>query len=212
MIRRLIVALAALVVARLFKRPKSSSRLTAFSQRYDGHTLTLAHEAQLSNGHKVLFSQRDANAGGGRGTAVCDVAAPPARVWNTILGFDQYAGRLAQCKYSKVYERKRGFLKETIKVHMKLDALIRDFNCFYVHTYQNGVLTWTLDPDHISDFLDVQGQWCVDAHPSKPNWSRVWYSADVKLPPWLPRPVVVQMCKTSGTKALDFCKRGAERG
>ena len=89
---------------------------------------------------------------------------------------------------------------------------VKTFNCFYDHTYRpdKNMVTWTLDPDKKSDFLDVQGQWCVYKHPTKKNWSRVWYSADVVLPPWLPRIVVVQLCKTSGTKALQFAKKEAE--
>ena len=95
---------------------------------------------------------------------------------------------------------------------MKLAGGVKTFNCYYDHTFlpQKNMVTWTLDPDKKSDFLDVQGQWCVFKHPTRKNWSRVWYSADVALPPWLPRIVVVQLCKTSGTKALSFCKKEAE--
>jgi ribosome-associated toxin RatA of RatAB toxin-antitoxin module len=155
-----------------------------------------------------------ANAGGGRGTAVCDVEAPPESVWKAILGFDRYAGRLAQCSKSRVYEQSKSRMarSETYKVHMKLAGGVKTFNCYYDHTYEphKNQVTWTLDPDHTSDFLDVQGQWCVFKHPTKKDWSRVWYSADVVLPPWLPRAVVVVLCKTSGTKALTFCKKEAE--
>jgi len=165
-------------------------------------------------GKNVLLQGREANAGGGRGTAVCDVAAPPEAVWKAVLGFDRYAGRLAQCSKSRVYARSKNRMarSETIKVHMKLAGGVKTFNCYYDHTYEphKNQVTWTLDPDHKSDFLDVQGQWCVFKHPDKPDWSRVWYSADVVLPPWLPRVVVVQLCKTSGTKALAFMKKEAE--
>jgi len=71
-------------------------------------------------------------------------------------------------------------------------------------------MTWTLDSDKKSDFVDVQGQWCVEKHPSKPDWSRVYYSADVLLPAWLPRMVVATLCKTGGIKALVFAKKDAE--
>ena len=65
-------------------------------------------------------------------------------------------------------------------------------------------------PGQDEDFVDVQGQWYVAKHPTKQGWSRVWYSAEVALPPWLPGPIVVQLCKTSGTKALSFVKKEAE--
>jgi len=195
-------------------RPRRA--VAPFTKPGDGwpSKLSKSHLAQLDDGKKVLLAGREANAGGGRGTAVCDVAAPPDSCWQAILGFERYAGRLAQCSSSSVYDRKKNVMarSETIKVHMKLAGGVKTFNCFYDHTYRpdKNMVTWTLDPDKKSDFLDVQGQWCVYKHPTKKNWSRVWYSADVVLPPWLPRIVVVQLCKTSGTKALQFAKKEAE--
>ena len=62
-------------------------------------------------------------------------------------------------------------------------------------TPKKGAVTWQLDPDKTSDFVDVQGQWYVAKHPTKQGWSRVWYRL-VALPPWLPGPIVVQLCKT----------------
>mmetsp|Transcript_25208 Transcript_25208/g.81519 ORF Transcript_25208/g.81519 Transcript_25208/m.81519 type:complete len:277 (-) Transcript_25208:1757-2587(-) len=188
------------------------AKLLPFTKRHDGIELSAKQAAQVGEGQKVMLAKRDLNAGGGRGTAVCDVASPPKYVWNAVLDFEHYEGRLAQCKKSTVYERKRSRRTETIKVHMILDAFVKEFNCYYDHTYRpdESALTWTLDPDKKSDFNDVQGQWCVDKHPTKPNWSRVWYSADIALPPWLPKFVVVNLCKTSGVKALDFAKQAAE--
>jgi len=161
-----------------------------------------------------MLAKRDMAADGGRGSCVCDVAAPPKFVWDTVLDFEHYEGRLAACKKSTVYERKKNVVQRTenVKVHMVLDAVVKEFNCYYDHTYRpdKSVLTWTLDPTKKSDFYDVQGQWCVDPHPTKQNWSRVWYSADIALPPWLPKFVVIKLCKTSGIKALNFAKDSAE--
>lgn len=202
------------ITQRSRKTDGAPKRVKAFTQPYDGHTLSQAQKDQLEAGRKVIFSAREAGATGGRGTAVCDVEAPPSVVWKTVLGFERYKGRLAQCKYSNVYERKKNVMKrtETIKVHMKLDGIVKDFNCYYDHTYKPDahMLTWTLDLDHKSDFLDVQGQWVVEKHPSKADWSRVYYSADVLLPAWLPKMVVTTLCKTGGTKALSFVKKDSE--
>ena len=169
---------------------------------------------QLDNGKRVLLQKRLRGDSGGRGTAVQDMNAPPATVLKAVTTFDRYAGRLAQCSYSTVYGRSQNRMKgtENIKVHMKLAGGVKTFNCYYDHTVtpKKGTVTWQLDPDKTSDFVDVQGQWYVAKHPTKQGWSRVWYSAEVALPPWLPGPIVVQLCKTSGTKALSFVKKEAE--
>lgn len=197
-------------------KPKTMERkkLLPFLKRHDGIELSAKQAMQVDAGEKVMLAKREVGAGGGRGTAVCDVAAPPKYVWETVLDFEHYEGRLAACKRSRVYEKSRNLVQrtETIKVHMILDAVVKEFNCYYDHTWRpdKSVLTWTLDPEKKSDFYDVQGQWCVDKHPTKPNWSRVWYSADIALPPWLPRMVVIQLCKKSGIKALNFAKKDAE--
>lgn len=215
--RTLVIVVVALAARKFVPRGKTDAtvkKIAPFTLKGDGWKLSAAQNLQLEAGKKVLFTGKEAGAAGGRGTAVVDVACPPSFVWKTILDFDHYKGRLPQCKYSAVYARKKKLLpaSESIKVHMKLEAVVRDFNCYYDHIYKpdQRTITWTLDPDKPSEFLDVQGQWVVDKHPTKPDWSRVWYSAEVLLPPWLPRVVVVQLCKTSGAKATGFAKKYSE--
>jgi len=161
----------------------------------------------------ALTHRRKENKRGGRGTTVVDVAAPPKAVWDVVLDFNSYGGRLGSCKRARIYETRLEEDVHTIKAHLVLDGYVKEFNAFYEHLYRpaESLLTWSLDPNKDSDFVDVQGQWCVDAHPDKgPTWSRVWYSTDVAVPGWLPRFVVRSMCKTGGIKALDFAKKYAE--
>ena len=73
------------------------------------------------------------------------------------------------------------------------------------------MLTWTLDTEKTSDFTDVQGQWYVEKHPKNKDCSRVWYSADVALPPWLPSYVVTNLCTTAGKKSCNFVKTYSEK-
>ncbi|KAH8064741.1 hypothetical protein JL722_1621 [Aureococcus anophagefferens] len=139
-------------------RPRRA--VAPFTKPGDGwpSKLSKTHLAQLDDGKKVLL------AGEANAAAAAAVAAspPPDSCWQAILGFERYAGRLAQCSSSSVYERKKNVMarSETIKVHMKLAGGVKTFNCFYDHTYRpdKHMVTWTLDPDKTSDFLDVQGQ------------------------------------------------------
>ena len=176
--------------------------------------LNRGHETTLDKGKPVMFAGAMGGEGG-RGTAVCDVAAPPRVVWKLLTDFEHYAGKLPNCKSCKVYSRSKNMVMRTerIKVHMQLDAVVRAFNCYYDHTYapDKKMLTWTLDPAHTSDFTDVQGQWYIDKHPSKKDCSRVWYTAEVALPPWLPAMMVKSLCNEAGKKSVGFVKKYAER-
>jgi len=171
--------------------------------------------ALVEKGERVLLQRKEIGDSGGRGTAVCDIKAPRETVMKVVTNFDRYAGRLAQCTYSRVYgssplNRKTG--TENIKVHMKLWGFVKTFNCFYDHTVtpKDFTVTWHLDPTKKSDFEDVQGQWYVGEHPKGGDWTRVWYTAEVALPKWIPRNVVELLCRTGGMKALQFVREEAE--
>ena len=189
------------------------AKLRPISAPGDGHKLNRGHEAELAKGKPVLFAGGGGmGASGGRGTAVCEVAAPPKVVWGILLDFKSYGGRLPSCKFAKVYHSS-GMRTRRVKVHMKLDAVVKAFDCYYDHTYdpQKNMLTWTLDADKTSDFTDVQGQWYVEKHPSRKDCSRVWYSADVSLPPWLPSMVVSKLMSSAGKKSCAFIKTYSEK-
>ena len=59
----------------------------------DGHILTAKGEKLLDKGKSVLFGDDTQSAEGGRGSAVCDVAAPPHLVWKTVLDFESYPSK-----------------------------------------------------------------------------------------------------------------------
>jgi hypothetical protein len=54
------------------------------------------------------------------------------------------------------------------------------------HEPRYNTYTWTLDYEYNSDFDDNTGHWQVVPHPTKAGWSRVLYSTEVKLFPWIP--------------------------
>ena len=96
---------------------------------------------------------------------------------------------------------------------MVLDGFVRNFNAYYTHTHlpDQRTLTWCLDPARSSDLADVQGQWFVEDHPTKAGCSRVWYSAEVRLPAWLPSAVVAKIASEGGRQSVAFARDGAER-
>lgn len=57
---------------------------------------------------------------------------------------------------------------------------------------------------------DSVGHWQVMNHPSKSGWSRVLYSTQAKLMPWIPEPIVQFISKKALTEATGWLKREAE--
>jgi hypothetical protein len=72
-------------------------------------------------------------------------------------------------------------------------------------------LTWTLDYQFDSDFDDSTGHWQVVEHPSKPGWSRVLYSCEVKVFNWLPEFVITMLTKTALIESTAWVKRESEK-
>lgn len=72
-------------------------------------------------------------------------------------------------------------------------------------------MTWTLDYDKTSDFDDVSGHWHLEDHPSKPEWTRVFYACDIKLSGAVPKPVVNFLSKTALKTATGWVKKESEK-
>lgn len=67
-----------------------------------------------------------------------------------------------------------------------------------------------MDYDKSSDFDDVSGHWHVEDHPTKPDWSRVFYACDVKLKGSVPGPVVNYLSKSALKTATSWVKKESE--
>ena len=72
-------------------------------------------------------------------------------------------------------------------------------------------MTWRLDYDKTSDFDDVSGHWHLECHPTKPNCTRVFYAADIKLKGAVPGPVVNFVSKSALKAATGWVKKESEK-
>eukprot|EP00746_Dinoflagellata_sp_MGD_P101744 gnl/MRDRNA2_/MRDRNA2_41482_c0_seq1.p1 gnl/MRDRNA2_/MRDRNA2_41482_c0~~gnl/MRDRNA2_/MRDRNA2_41482_c0_seq1.p1 ORF type:complete len:375 (+),score=46.83 gnl/MRDRNA2_/MRDRNA2_41482_c0_seq1:72-1127(+) len=189
--------------------------LRPFTVPHDGKQLSTGEESDVER-RSIVVLPSETSESGGRGTAVCNVDAPPSVVWDRILDFDHgYLGKLKACKGCSVYSRSKLLQSQTeaIGVHMVLNAIVCDFNCYYMHTLDlnKSLMVWSLDKQRKSDIEGVQGQWYVESHPSKPHCSRVWYSGELALPRWFPKYLCQTICKRGAVEALTFCRRESEK-
>eukprot|EP01034_Spumella_vulgaris_P033293 gene33293-41085_t len=79
------------------------------------------------------------------------------------------------------------------------------------HQPDYNTVTWTLDYNYNSDFDDVTGHWQVMAHPDKLGWSRVLYSTEVKLFPWIPEFIVTYLTKTALVESTTWVRKESEK-
>jgi len=159
-----------------------------------------SEEKVLDAGDLWYATEREGNVGSGR--AVVDVAAPTDVIWGQLLDFNAYAGKVPKVSKCEIYERRKEGRTERIYAHF-VSPLLPGYKFEYYcdHTYEpsKNSLTWSLDYDKVSDFEDVQGHWHVERHPTKPDWSRVFYEVQLLAPPYLPS-VLVNILTTKAIK------------
>ncbi len=85
---------------------------------------------------------------------------------------------------------------------------------FVRHVYRSSLLTvvWTLDYDRLSDFDDTAGIWSVVPLDGKNGeWSRVFYSIDLRIPSWVPSFAVNILNTQALTSATAWVKTQSEK-
>lgn len=172
-------------------------------------------EKVLDAGKPIMKQVREA--GSLEGTSICvqDVSAPKEAVWSQILDMDAYEGKVPKVSECKNYVAK---LNEdgtsTMKTKMAVKVLPGyGYTSFYDHTYDpsKDSMTWRLDYEKTSDFDDVAGHWHLESHPTKPDCTRVFYAADIKLKGAVPGPVMNFVSKSALKTATGWVKKESEK-
>jgi hypothetical protein len=151
----------------------------------------------------------------GRGLVVQDIHAPTDIVWGRILDYDHYADMVPKTIESKNYDVHKSRGKDhhqTIFTKMKVGFPILKLQFFVQHEYYPNLnsLTWTLDYSKKSDFDDSAGYWYVIPHPTKKEWTRVYYSVEVSMFDWVPKTITQFMSKKALTEATGWVKKFSE--
>ena len=168
--------------------------------------LTADDMAKLASGKAVRKQSRDSQ--GGRGIAIQDINAPTSVVLSKISYFKNYPSMVDEVKLCEIYEN----ADNHIKTRFIIGALFVKVEYFIDHVFkpEEGYMTWTLDYTKDSDLDDSVGFWVVQPHPDKPQWSRLYYSVDVRLRGWVPGAIEEILVKNGLTKATSWVKRESE--
>eukprot|EP00752_Nemacystus_decipiens_P006252 g5639.t1 len=166
----------------------------------------------------MLKGETDEDGGkGGRALAVQDVNAPAEYVWDRILDFGNYnkmVPKVTECKNYETETLRNG--TEIIKTNLKLNVFGVKLNSFFYHSYfpSSSSMTWTLDYTKKSTLDDSVGFWHVAKHPSaekQDDWSRVYYSVQLRIPSWIPGLVISYLNKKAIREATTWVKRESEQ-
>ena len=119
--------------------------------------------------------------------------------------------KTAESSNYKVVDGKNGH--QTIYTMLKVGFPMLKLTGYFKHEYEPKLncLTWTLDYSRKSDFDDSCGFWYVIPHPDNPKeWSRVYYSVQVAMFPWVPGFVMSFMSTKALTESTAWVKKFSE--
>lgn len=104
-----------------------------------------------------------------------------------------------------------------LKTRYVLSILGFKLEYFVRHIYRPSIhtLVWTLDYDRASDFDDTAGYWSVvplkkESGKEEGEWSRVFYSIDLRIPAWIPQFVVNILNTQALTSATAWVRTQSE--
>lgn len=184
---------------------------------FDVLKLSKADEKHLAAGKSVMKQLPDESGAGLGGRAICvqDVNAPRKAVWNQILDFNSYVGKVPKLKVCKNYfVKKQGDGSSQIKTKMVVGVIPGykyEYYCDHTFFPKSDSLTWSLDYEKLSDFDDVAGHWHVEDNPNKPDCTRVFYACDIKFFGKVPKPVMNILTKQALRQATSWVKRESEK-
>lgn len=144
---------------------------------------------------------------------VQDVQAPTDVVWGRILDFDSYHEMVPQTfesERTKTETLSNGQERIWVKLKAGHPLLKLEINTYHLYDPAENTMTWTLDYNQKSDLDDSTGYWYVVPHPENPLHSRVHYSTDVSISPWIRRFAGDSINKKALGDAVAWVKKHSE--
>ena len=171
-------------------------------------TALTAEEVLTISAGKAVRRQVRSDAGG-RGIAIMDIKASPAKIWDVIADYDGYPNWIDNLDRAQIYggDKAQGYL-----VEYELNVFGMEIVYFIDHDFfpAKGLLTWQLDYSMKSDIDDSTGYWMVYPSPDNPGHSRLEYSVDLRLKGWVPGVVENMLANKGLTMATSWVKKQAE--
>lgn len=166
---------------------------TGFFKPFDGkqmpYRLSLAQNELLNKGEPVIVDALNETPGTSRGMVIQDIAAPPSVCLENIRNIDDYPKMVPKVKKTRVYNHTvhtNGTSHSGIEFVVGIPLFTLSYYLMLVDNPMHSTISWTLDYRYSSDFDDIVGQWQVMPHPTKAGWTRLLYTCEIRLFPWIP--------------------------
>lgn len=201
------------VVAGTKSKPHShKGLLQSYSGRHIPYKISIEDELKLQRGEPIIVNERTGQ--DGRGLVIQDIDASPLTCMDQIRNLGNYQKVVPKVKKVETYDLvKFDNGTESIGAEFSVGVALFKFNYFLRLTYEPAyyTVTWTLDYQYHSDFDDTTGHWQVMPHPSKSGWTRILYSTEVKLPPWVPEFVINMLTNSALLESTAWVKKESEK-
>lgn len=171
-----------------------------FDGKHIAYTLTTAQNALLDSGRSVILDERDEREATGRGMVIQDIDAPPSICFQKIQNVNEYPGMVPKVKATTVYNRTlfpNGTSLNGVEFVVGIPLFTLNYFLLLAVHPMHSTITWRLDYRYKSDFDDIVGHWQVMPHPHREGWTRLLYSCQIRLFPWIPKFVVTFFTKSA---------------
>lgn len=186
--------------------------LPAYDGKHIAYSITKEQTQKLDGGEPVVINERSGKSG--RGIVLQDINASPEICMSNIRDLANYKNVVPKVKSIDIYSEEI-FSNSTMQQGALFNVGISflSFGYYLLLTFEPKyyTYTWTLDYKYNSDFDDNTGHWQVMPHPKKEGWTRVLYSTEVRLFPWIPEFVVTFLTKTALVESTTWVKRESEK-
>jgi ribosome-associated toxin RatA of RatAB toxin-antitoxin module len=186
--------------------------LQSFDGKHIAYSISIEDNDKLESGLPVTINER--NGKDGRGTVIQDVHASPDVCMDRIRDLKNYPAVVPNVRKVNIYDTVKhpnGTVLTSAEFNVGLSLLTFTYYLRLTYEPKYFTLTWTMDYEYNSDFDDTTGHWQVMQHPTKAGWSRVLYSTEVRLFPWIPEFVITFLTKTALIESTTWVKKESEK-
>jgi ribosome-associated toxin RatA of RatAB toxin-antitoxin module len=161
--------------------------------------LLVQQKDELKSNHIISYVKKTKNTH--TGYTILDVKGNIDDVFEEIIDFSKYPDLISKVDKAKIYEVHNNI----VKVQFTFSGFLLTLdNCFeHKINKQKHIMTWHIDKDRKSQFLDISnGEWRLQKIGK--NKTRIFYKNEILVKSWIPNILVNYMLEGSAVDATKW--------